>query len=262
MESPPDGSVPAAQDVSALEFGAVVTRRGVTEYLMGFLEDGSVVTWRRVPKSLMALKRRFCRCVPKALLGSPEVWLRRHVGRGPAVSDGSSGRRFFPRLRGNLRAVLFLFSSFVSLVLVNGCTLWPQPGASGSVVIVAAATGPMTGMNTLTNSPSVPHLKAFRVDLRCSGESMKSQLRSAERENWLKPVTVQRALRARRQRHACNPRKVAPEIRVGVLNVQGMSWTKRSYRGMLWHMVTKNEGAERRCDVRVRWVHVRVDEQR
>ena len=153
MESPPDGSVPAAQDVSALEFGAVVTRRGVTEYLMGFLEDGSVVTWRRVPKSLMALKRRFCRCVPKALLGSPEVWLRRHVGRGPAVSDGSSGRRFFPRLRGNLRAVLFLFSSFVSLVLVNGCTLWPQPGASGSVVIVAAATGPMTGMNTLTNSP-------------------------------------------------------------------------------------------------------------
>ena len=85
-------------------------------------------------------------------------------------------------------------------------------------MIVAAATGPMTGMNTLTNSPSVPHLKAFRVDLRCSGESMKSQLRSAERENWLKPVTVQRALRARRQRHACNQRKVAPEIRVGVLN--------------------------------------------
>ena len=34
---------------------------------------------------------------------------------------------------------------------------------------VAAATGPMTGKNTLTNSPSEPHLKAFRVDLRCSG---------------------------------------------------------------------------------------------
>ena len=37
---------------------------------------------------------------------------------------------------------------------------------------VAAAAGPMTGMNTLTNSPSEPHLKAFRVDLRCSGESV------------------------------------------------------------------------------------------
>ena len=69
-------------------------------------------------------------------------------------------------------------------------------------------------------------MKAFRVDLRCSAKSMKSQLRSAERENWLKPVTVQRALRVKRQRHACNQRKVAPEIRVGVLNVQGMSWAK------------------------------------
>ena len=46
---------------------------------------------------------------------------------------------------------------------------------------VAAAAGPMTGMNTLTISPSEPHLKAFRVDLRCSGKSMKSELRSAER---------------------------------------------------------------------------------
>ena len=92
----------------------------------------------------------------------------------------------------------------------------PQPGALGSVVTVAAAAGPMTGMNTLTNSPSEPHLKAFRVDLRCSGESMKSQLRSAEREHWLKPITVQRALRVRRQGHACSQRKVAPEIRVGV----------------------------------------------
>ena len=87
---------------------------------------------------------------------------------------------------------------------------------------VAAATGPMTGKNTLTNSPSEPHLKAFRVDLRCSGKSMKSQLCSAERKHWLKPITVQRALRIRRQRHACNHRKVAPEIRVGVLNVQGV----------------------------------------
>ena len=85
----------------------------------------------------------------------------------------------------------------------------------------------MTRTNTLP-----PHLKAFRVDLRCSGKSMKSQLRSAEREHWLKPITVQRALRVRSQRHACNQRKVALEIRVGVLNVQGMSWTKRSYRGI------------------------------
>ena len=47
---------------------------------------------------------------------------------------------------------------------------------------VAAATEPMTGENTLTNLPSEPHLKAFRVDLRCSGKSMKSQLYSAENE--------------------------------------------------------------------------------
>ena len=82
-------------------------------------------------------------------------------------------------------------------------------------------------------------MKAFRADLRCSGKLMKSQLCSAERENWLKQVTVQRALRVRRQQHACNQRKVVPEIRVGVLNVQGMSWAKRSYRGMLWHIVMK-----------------------
>ena len=59
-------------------------------------------------------------------------------------------------------------------------------------------------MTTPTNFPQV---KAFRVDLRCSGKSMKSQLCSADRENWLKPVTaqgaLQRALRVRRQRHAC-----------------------------------------------------------
>ena len=142
------------------------------------------------------------------------------------------------RLRGNLRAVLFLFFPS-SLALVNGCTLWPQPGGLGSVVTVLAESGPTTGTNTLTNSPSEPHLKAFRVDLRCNGKSMKSQLCGAEREHWLKPITVQRALRVRRQRHACNQRKVAPETRVGVLNVQGMSWTKRSYRGMLWHIVMK-----------------------
>ena len=68
-------------------------------------------------------------------------------------------------------SVLCCFCFFPSsLALVNGCTLWPQPGALGSVVNVAAAMGPMTGKNTLTNSPSEPHLKAFRVDLRCSGK--------------------------------------------------------------------------------------------
>ena len=91
---------------------------------------------------------------------------------------------------------------------------------------------------------------------------MKSQLRSAERENWLKPVTVQRALRVRRQRPACNQRKVVAEIRVGVLNVQGMSWTKRSYRGMLWHIVMKNARAKCGCDVPVRFVYARMDERR
>ena len=62
-------------------------------------------------------------------------------------------------------------------------------------------------MMTLTNFSSEPQVKAFRVDLRCSGKSMKSQLYSADREKWLKPVTaqgaLQRALRVRRQRHAC-----------------------------------------------------------
>ena len=37
------------------------------------------------------------------------------------------------RLRGNLRAVLSLFF-FPPLALVNGCIMWPQPGALGSVV--------------------------------------------------------------------------------------------------------------------------------
>ena len=66
----------------------------------------------------------------------------------------------------------------------------------------------MTGMTTPTKFHSDPQVKAFRVDLRCSsGKSMKSQLYSADRVNWLKPVTapgaLQRALRVRRQRHAC-----------------------------------------------------------
>ena len=73
--------------------------------------------------------------------------------------------------------------------------------------IIVLATGPMIGMTTLTNSPSESQVRTFRVDLRCSGKSMKSQLCSADRVNWLKPVTaqgaLQRALRVRRQRHAC-----------------------------------------------------------
>ena len=73
--------------------------------------------------------------------------------------------------------------------------------------IIVFATGPMTGMTTPTKFPSESQVKAFRIDLRCSGKSMKSQLCSADREHWLKPITVQRALqralRVRRQRHAC-----------------------------------------------------------
>ena len=88
----------------------------------------------------------------------------------------------------------------------------------------------------LANLPSEPNVKAYRVDLRCSGKSTTSQLCSAERENWLKPVTAQRVLRE--EWHACNRRKMPVEVRVGVLNVQSMFWTKRS-RSMLCHIVTK-----------------------
>ena len=73
--------------------------------------------------------------------------------------------------------------------------------------IIVSATGPMTGMTTPTNFPSEAQVKAFRVDLRCSGKSMKSQLCSVDRVNWLKPVTaqgaLQRARRIGRQRHTC-----------------------------------------------------------
>ena len=75
--------------------------------------------------------------------------------------------------------------------------------------IIVFATGPMTGMTTPTKFPSESQVKAFRVDLRYSGKSMKPQLCNADRVNWLKPVTaqgaLQRALRVRRQRHACMP---------------------------------------------------------
>ena len=56
-------------------------------------------------------------------------------------------------------SVLCCLCSFPSsLALVNGCTLWPQPGALGSVVNVAVATGLMSGKNTPTNSPLEPYL--------------------------------------------------------------------------------------------------------
>ena len=55
------------------------------------------------------------------------------------------------------------------------------------------ATGPITGMTTPTNFPSESQVKAFRVDLRCTGMSMKSQLYSADKG----------ALHLWRQRHAC-----------------------------------------------------------
>ena len=69
------GNVLVARDGSAWAHGAVVMRRGVLQYLMG----------------------------------SPRGWLRRHVGKGSEVSDGSTGRRLCPRFRRNLCAVLFLF---------------------------------------------------------------------------------------------------------------------------------------------------------
>ena len=64
-------------------------------------------------------------------------------------------------------------------------------------LIIVFATVPMTGMTTLTNSPSELQVKAFRVDLRCSGKSMESKLYSADRG------ALQRARRIGRQRHAC-----------------------------------------------------------
>ena len=83
------GNVLVARDGSAWAYGAVVMRRGVLQYLMGSLEVGSVVTWRRVAKSLMGLPRGWLRrhegkgsvsalkrrivCVPKFLMGSPEA---------------------------------------------------------------------------------------------------------------------------------------------------------------------------------------------
>ena len=80
-----------------------------------------------------------------------------------------------------------------------------------------------------TNLTSEPNVKAY------SCKSTTSQLCSAERENWLKPVTAQRVLRIKRLRHAATIGKV----RVDLLNVQSMSWSQRSYRRMLWRIVTK-----------------------
>ena len=96
-------------------------------------------------------------------------------------------------------------------------------------------------------------MKAFRVDLRCIGKSMKSQLCSVERKNWLKPVTVQRALRPTKNR----TRKY--------VSVSSMSkicrGQKRSYRGMLWHR-DGNARAECGCSVLVRCVCAKVGERR
>ena len=153
--------------------------------------------------------------------------------------------------------MLFLFFPS-SLALVNGCTLWPQPGALGSVVSVAAATGPMTGMNTLTNSPSEPHLKAFRVDFRCSGKSMKSQLCSADRKNWLEPITVQRALRVRRlqsSKSCFGDTCWCPQCPRYVMD-------KAVVQGHVVAHCDENARAERRCDVPVRSVHARMDDRR
>ena len=137
-----------------------------------------------------------------------------------------------------------------------------QPGAVGSVVTVAAATGPMTGMNTLTKFPSEPHLNAFRVDLRCSGKSMKSQLCSAEREHWLKPITVSKsatcketAARLQSTESCSGDTRWCPQCPRYVVDeafVQGHVVAHRD----------EDARAERRCDVPVRSVHARMDERR
>ena len=87
----------------------VFTRRWVLQFLMGSMEVGSVVTWRRVPKSLMALKRRICRRVPKSLMGSPVAgsvvtWRGVPLSLMDLWGEGSVQGSW-----GNLRAVLFLF---------------------------------------------------------------------------------------------------------------------------------------------------------
>ena len=99
-------------------------------------EVGSVFTWGRVPKSLMAFERRFCRCVQKSLMGSPVVGSVVTWGEGSVQGSGET-------------SVLCVLFSPSSLALVNGCTLWPQPGASGSVVTVVIATRLLVGLLTL-----------------------------------------------------------------------------------------------------------------
>ena len=74
MESPPVGSVPEAQDGSAWEYGAVVTRRRSSA-----VSDGSTGRWLRRHVEKVAV-------VSDWFTGS---WLRLHVGKVAEVSDGS-----------------------------------------------------------------------------------------------------------------------------------------------------------------------------
>ena len=94
-----------------------------------------------------------------------------HPGLPLDDSALSKRERERARLKGNLRAVL-LFVALLNELIYHVA----HPGALGSVVV---ATEPMTGVMTLTSLSSRPHMKAFCVDLKCIGKSMKSQLCSA-----------------------------------------------------------------------------------
>ena len=170
-----------AQDGSAREDGSVVTWgrvpkslmalgrsfcRCVSKSLMGSPEVGSVVTWRRVPKSLMALGRSFCRCVSKSLICSPEVgsvvtWRGVPLSLMDLWSEGS--------VQGPGATSVLCFFSFVSLALVKGCTMWPQPDALGSV---ADCHDCYAAVGWSVDVVNFHHMEACRFDLIFSGKSV------------------------------------------------------------------------------------------
>ena len=164
------------------------------------------------------------------------------------------------RLRGNLRAV-FVFS-FVSLALVNG---WmqkrPQPGALGSVVTVAAATGPMTGVSTLTNSPSEPHFEGVSSRLevqRQVDEISAAQCRKRELAETIcssKSATCEEPTARLQSAKSCSGDTFWCQCPRYVVDKAFVHWHAVAHRD-------ENARAERRCDVPVRSDHARLDERR